>query len=323
MRREKYHYNPHTLRYEKVNRSVPEILLRVFGFLSVAFLFSVMIVALAYTFFESPKEKELKRELSQMEFKYKMLNKKMDRMDEVLAGLEKRDDNIYRAIFEAEPIPETIRQVGVGGNEQYEDLQNHDNSELMINTSKRLDKLSKQLYIQSKSYDKIHKMINNKKEMLASIPAIQPVSNKNLSRLASGYGYRIDPIYKTSKMHSGLDFAAPRGTEIYATGDAEVVDVNRSHRGYGNYIILEHGFGYETMYAHLSAIKVKRGEQVNRGEVIGEMGNTGKSTGTHLHYEVHKDDKKVDPINYFFNDLTPEEYEKMRAIASRHGQSLD
>ena len=241
----------------------------------------------------------------------------------VLDDVQNRDDNIYRVIFEADPIPKSIRKAGYGGVNRYENLKGFNNSDLITNTSEKVDQISKQLYIQSKSFDDIIELAKNKTDMLAALPAIQPVSNKNLSRMASGYGYRIHPIYKTRKMHSGMDFSAKTGTPIYATGDGKISKVRRSRRGYGNHVVIDHGYGYKTLYAHMKKYAVKKGQKVKRGEVIGYVGSTGTSVAPHLHYEVHKDGRKINPVNFYFNDLNPEEYEKMLEISSQNNQSFD
>ena len=286
-------------------------------------IFAEIIIFLAYTFIDSPKEKLLKREIDQLVMQYEILNNRLDQTSIVLDDLQERDDNIYRVIFEAEPIPSAIRKAGFGGINRYKKLQGFDHSNLIIEITKQVDKISKQLYIQSKSFDDVFGMAKNKSEMLAAIPAIQPIANKNLTRVASGFGYRIDPVYKTKKMHAGMDFTAPRGTEIYTTGNGTVVRIKKSKRGYGNHVTIDHGYGYKTLYAHMNKIIVRRGQKVKRGEVIGYVGNTGKSLGPHLHYEVIKNGRKINPVNFYFNDLTPEEYEKMIELASRVNQSSD
>jgi murein DD-endopeptidase MepM/ murein hydrolase activator NlpD len=225
-------------------------------------------------------------------------------------------------VFEAEPIKESIRTAGFNAS-QYNDLQGFENSELMIETAKRINRVAKQMYIQSKSYDEVARMVKDKTKLLASIPAIQPVRNRELNRIGSGFGYRIDPIYKSVKFHEGIDFTAPMRTEIYATGDGRVVEIEKLHRGYGNMIVIDHGYGYRTLYAHLSAFKVRIGQQVRRGEVIGLVGNTGKSTAPHLHYEVIKDGQKVNPINFFYNDITASQYEQLITNASIVNQAFD
>jgi murein DD-endopeptidase MepM/ murein hydrolase activator NlpD len=322
-RKVKYFYNTHTLSYEKVKLSWGITLLRVFGFLCAAAVFSVIIMYFAYTYFDSPKEKLLKRELAQMKVQYKSLNNRMKNIDKVLADLQDRDDNIYRVIFEAEPIPKDVRQAGFGGANLYNKLEGFDNSELMMTTTQTLDKLSREMYVQSKSYDEIKKRIENKAQMLQSIPAIQPVSNKNLMRIASGFGYRIDPIYKIMNFHSGLDFTAPTGTPIYATGDGVVSLSRYDNSGYGMHVVINHGYGYQTLYGHMSRMKVNAGQTVKRGDVIGYVGSTGKSTGPHCHYEVIKGGNKIDPVNFFYNDLSPAEYEKMLQQAAKSNQAFD
>jgi len=323
MPKAKYHFNTHTLKYEKVVVSFGKRLLRVMGWMTTAFVFSVMILMIGYSYLDSPKEKQLKREISELTLQYEILMQRMKQSDAVLRELQHNDDNIYRVIFEAEPIPESVREAGFGGVNKYRSLGGFDNSELMIEASMRMDKLMKQLYIQSKSFDEVFELAKNKSQMLASIPAIQPVSNKDLKRIASGFGYRIHPIYKTSILHTGQDFTAPVGTEIYATGNGTIAKIEMHGRGYGNNVIINHGYGYQTLYAHLSKIKVKQGQKVNRGDIIGFVGNSGTSTGPHLHYEVIKGGSKINPVNFFYNDLTPEEFEKMLEISSRVTQSFD
>lgn len=293
------------------------------GWLTTALVFSVVIVLIAYTYLDSPKEKQLKREIDDLTLQYEILQQRVHQSEIVLSELEQHDDNIYRVIFEAEPIPESVREAGYGGINKYRELEGLDNSELVIETSKMIDKLTKQLYIQSKSFDEIFSLAKNKTQMLASIPAIQPLSNKDLGRIASGFGYRIHPIYKTSIMHTGQDFTAPVGTDIYATGNGVVEKVEYYGRGYGNNVIINHGYGYETLYGHMSKINVRQGQKINRGDVIGFVGSTGTSTGPHLHYEVIKNGNKINPINFFYNDLTPEEYEKMLIISAQQNQSFD
>ena len=323
MPKAKYYFNTHSLKYEKVVIPWGKRILRVLGFLATAIVFSVVIVAIAYAYLDSPKEKQLKREISQLNLQYELLQQRFDEVGLVLSDLQHRDDNIYRVIFEAEPIPSTVREAGFGGVDRYKSLEGYESAELMVATSRKLDRLTKQLYVQSKSFDEIVELAKNKSHMLASIPAIQPVSNKDLTRRASGYGYRIHPIYKTTKMHEGMDFTAPVGTDIYAAGNGVVKVVEYDSRGYGNHVIISHGFGYETLYGHMSKIKVRPGQKLNRGDVIGVVGNTGTSTAPHLHYEVIKQGKKINPINFFYNDLTAEEYEKMIEISAQSNQSFD
>ena len=272
---------------------------------------------------DSPKEKALRREKEEILAQYHILNSEIERLDAVLKNLENRDDNVYRVIFESEPIDASIRRAGTGGTNKYESLKNMDNAELIINTSKKVDELSKAMYIQSKSYDEIEALAKNKFEMLASIPAILPVSlNNKTTRFSSSFGYRIHPIYKTVKLHAGMDFSGAVGTPIYATGNGKVVYAE-IRQGYGKCVLIDHGFNYETLYAHMSNYNVKAGQKVKRGDIIGYMGNTGMSTGPHIHYEVKKNGHPVDPINYYFNDLTAEEYDQLVMEANNNGQAMD
>ncbi len=323
MPKAKYYFNTNSLKYEKVVVPWGKRILRALGFLATASVFSVIIVAIAYSYLDSPKEKQLKREISQLSLQYEILQQRFVQVSQVMQDLQHRDDNIYRVIFEAEPIPSTVREAGYGGVDRYKALEGFDNEDLIIETTRKLDKLTKQMYVQSKSFDEIVELAENKSHMLASIPAIQPVANKDLTRIASGFGYRIHPIYKTTKMHEGVDFSAPVGTEIYATGNGTVKLVEYDSRGYGNHVIISHGFGYETLYGHMSKINIRPGQKVKRGDVIGVVGSTGSSTAPHLHYEVIKQSAKINPINFFYNDLTAEEYEKMIEISSQSNQSFD
>lgn len=320
----KYQYNEATLSYEKVKVSLWRRLLSALWFGLAALFFGAGFYLLFNVIYDSPKEKQLKAEKEDLIVQYDILNKKLDQMSVVLADLENRDDNIYRSIFEAEPIPDNIRKAGIGGINRYKNLDKFKgDADVVIATTKKLDRLAKQLYIQSKSFDEIFNLAKQKEEMLASIPAIQPVSNKDLTRMASGYGMRIDPHYKTPAFHEGMDFTAPTGTPIYATGNGVVARADHRSRGYGNHVRVDHGFGYLTLYAHMSEITVKPGQKVSRGEVIGYVGNTGKSSGPHLHYEVHKNGRPINPINYYFSDLTPEEYDLMIQLSSQENQSFD
>jgi len=322
MAKTKYYFNSQTLKYEKVKNSFGIKILKVLGFLSSALVFSFLIIALAYTFLDSPKEKQLKREISALSLQYELLQKKLNQIDVVMKDLQQRDDNIYRVIFEAEPIPLEVRNAGFGGINRYKNLENYDYSKLLIETTKKVDIISKQLYVQSKSYDELTKAVNSKGKMMASIPAVQPIDSRKLRGSISGFGYRMHPIYKIRKMHEGMDFTAPIGTPIYATGDGYIAAAG-SERGYGNRIMINHGYGYVTKYAHMSRFKVKRGQSIKRGDIIGYVGNTGASTGPHCHYEVYKNGKPINPINFFFNDLSPSEYVTMLEVASRENQSLD
>ena len=324
MARIKYYYDTETCKYERVKVGTWDIVLSLLGFLSVATIIAITMVLVYNTYFESPKEAMQKKENEELKLYYDILNQEMDAAQEMMVALQQRDDDIYRVINEAEPIPRTIRQGGIGGTERYKNLleEGLQQEELILSTLKKIESLKKQMYIQTKSYDEIVSLAKNKDQMYASIPAIQPVTNKELSRLASGFGRRIDPIYKVRRMHYGVDFSAPRGTPIYSTGDGVVKKVKTNYGGYGKEIIIDHGYGYVTRYAHLSEFNVKRGQKIKRGECIGYIGSTGKSTAPHLHYEVIKDKKKVNPVHYFYNDLNEEEYQKILELSSIENQSL-
>jgi murein DD-endopeptidase MepM/ murein hydrolase activator NlpD len=324
MAKVKYQYNESTLSYEKIELSPSAKILRFTLFSIAALICGGGIYVLFNIVYDSPQERQLREEKEALLLQYELMGKRLDQMSTILADLENRDDNIYRSIFEAEPIPDNIRKAGIGGINRYKSLERFkDDAEIVINTSKKLDRLAKQLYIQSKSFDEIIELAKQKEQMLAAIPAIQPVSNKDLKRMASGYGMRIDPHYKTPAFHAGMDFTAPTGTPIYATGDGTVIRADRASRGYGNHVRIDHGFGYTTLYAHMSKTNVKVGSEVKRGEIIGYVGNTGKSVGPHLHYEVRKNDKPVNPINFYFSDLTPEEYDLVIQLSSQENQSFD
>lgn len=319
----KYKFNPDSLCFDKVKLSYKAIILRMLAY----FVGSILIAAVYGLIFailvDSPKEKALKREIDQMTLQYGLMQKEMETLERVLTHLQETDDNLYRAIFEAEPVPSTLRTGGTGGINRYKEMDGFDNSSIVIETARRLDRIRKQIYVQSVSFDELIKLAMGKEEMLRSIPAIMPISNRDLTRTASGFGLRIHPIYKVIKFHSGMDFTAPSGTEIYATGNGVVASVQSSRRGLGNNIIIDHGFGYTSLYAHLDGFNVRKGQKVSRGDVIGFVGNTGMSVAPHLHYEIRLNDVPVDPVNYYFNDLTADEYEKMIEIASKTGQSFD
>jgi len=319
----KYHFNTKSLKIEKVQVTMKQKLTRVLYVLASGLVFATAVLVLAYNFIESPKERMLQREIEQYELQFKILNDRLEQVQSVVSDLQDRDDNIYRVIFESEPIPSSVRKAGFGGADRYSKLEGYKNSEIISNTARKLDLITSQLYVQSRSFDEVFALAKRKEDLLASIPAIQPVSNRNLKRVGSYFGYRTDPFYKVTKFHEGMDFTATVGTDVYATGDGVVTMVERSRGGYGNCITINHGFGYETVYAHLSKMNVRRGEKVKRGFVIGHVGNTGKSTSPHLHYEVRKGKTAIDPLNFFFNDITPEEYETMIELSQRPSQTLD
>lgn len=323
MKKTKYFYNPATLRFEKLEISGWIIALRVFGWICTALVFAGIIVWLAYTYLDSPKERYLKNQIDGMDLELSLMNNRLDTMAVILDEIEHRDDNIYRTIFEADPVSRSERMAGIGGSERFKRMNKLDNAELLKNTAAKLELIRRKMVVQSKSFDEISKLVLIKEEILAATPAIQPVSNKDLDRITSGFGYRIHPIYKVLRMHEGIDFTAPRGTDVYATADGVVEYASPSASGYGNELVINHGFGYKTRYAHLNGFKVRKGQVVKRGELVGYVGNTGLSTAPHLHYEVEKDGIKLDPVNFFYNDLTPEEYLKVIETANQTNQSYD
>jgi murein DD-endopeptidase MepM/ murein hydrolase activator NlpD len=324
MARIKYYYDTETCRYERLERSRWEMFLNTLGLVMAIVITAAFMVIGYINYFDSPKEADLRKNLEEERFYKEMMAKELEQLSAMIKVLQDRDDNVYRIIFEAEPIPSTVRQAGVGGTERYKSLleKGLSRDDLILSNIKKIDQLKKQMYIQTKSYDEILRMANSKEKMWASIPAIQPLANKELNRMASGFGMRVHPIYKVRRMHTGCDFSAPRGTPIYATGDGVVIKKDSHYGGYGNEVEIDHGYGYITKYAHLDSFKVKKGQKVKRGEVIGFVGNTGASTAPHLHYEVIKDGKKVNPMNFFFQELNADEYEKMLELASRENQSL-
>lgn len=322
MRKVYYVYNPQTQTYDRIYPTVRQRALsyvrRLFYGMGLGAGFFIVLLLI----FGSPSEKELRIENSRLLAQYNVLSRRLDDAMGVLQDIQQRDDNLYRVILQADPISPAIRQAGYGGTNRYEELMDMANAKLVMNTTQKLDVLSKRLYIQSKSFDDVVDMCKNHDEMLQCMPAIQPISNKDLKKTASGYGTRIDPIYGTAKFHAGMDFSAQAGTDVYATGNGTVVKVGWE-TGYGKTIEIDHGFGFRTRYAHLQDYNTKLGKKVVRGEVIGKVGSTGKSTGPHLHYEVHVKGKVVNPINYYFIDLSAEDYEAMIQLAANHGKVFD
>jgi len=319
----KYRFDKDSLSYSKIVLSGKQRFLRVGTYFLATLIIAIIYNVVFAVFFDTPKEKGLKREIQLMKEQYTKIENRFSLVANTLEDLKQRDDNIYRVIFEAEPLPPNVRRAGYGGVREYVDITGFDNAELVRNTAKKLDHLMKQVVVQSRSYDDIVDLAKNKEKMMASIPAIMPISNKDLTRTASGWGWRIHPIYKIRKFHKGMDFTAPTGAEIFATGDGVVEVVQSSQRGYGKKVIVNHGFGYKTLYAHMNGFNVRKGQKVKRGDVLGFVGSTGLSTAPHLHYEVHKDGDAVNPIHYYFNDLNAEEYERMIFISSNSGQSFD
>jgi murein DD-endopeptidase MepM/ murein hydrolase activator NlpD len=325
MSKVKYYYDSETLSYRKIEpkkgRKIGLILLSALGMLLSGFLLLVIYLNLPYI--ETPKEKTLKRELANMELQFELLNKKMEQAQVVLDELAQRDNNLYRVYFEANPIPEEQRKAGFGGVNRYKDLEGFDNSKLIISTSKKLDVLTKEIVIQSKSLEEIAQLAADKEKLLAAIPAIQPVRNEDLTRIASGYGWRTDPFTKARKFHYGMDFTAPRGTPVFASGDGVVVRADNKSTGYGNHIRIDHGFGYISLYGHLYKYNVKKGQKVKRGDLIGFVGSTGRSEAPHLHYEIFKDGERINPTNFYYGNLSAEEFAELLKVAQQENQSLD
>ncbi len=295
------------------------ILLITLSVLGVAFLFAILL----FTFIKSPKEKAQARELEYMKLKYEILNDRLDDLEALMTDMEQRDNNLYRVMFEADPIPSQVRRSGFSDADRYADLYGYMNSDLVLSAARKMDVIASQLYNQSVSYDSLFVMARNKADMLAHIPAIFPLKETEVKYISSYFGYRPDPIYKIEKFHSGMDFTAALGTEAYATGDGVVYDVERNDWGYGNVVILDHGYGYKTRYAHLLKPAVRKGQKVKRGQLIGYIGATGKATGVHLHYEVLKNDNQIDPINFFYQDLTPDEYNQILEQSTLPTQTMD
>lgn len=323
MSKVKYRYNPETLSYDRIETGFKFYLQRIFTYT----LFSAL---MGFVFFfgyvyliDSPREIKLERENARLLSQYEVMANKLDQVLLVLDDIQQRDEDVYRVIFQADSIPNSVRRAGFGGVNRYRYLEDLENAKLVVSTAKKLDGVMKQLYIQSKSFDEVIDLTLRKEEMLRCVPAIQPVSNRDLRRTASGWGWRIDPIYKTRRFHEGIDFSAPTGTEIYSTGDGIVKSVRTSAIGYGKNIEVDHGFGYSTLYAHMDDFNVKVGQRVKRGDVIGWVGNTGKSTAPHLHYEVRVKGRAVNPTHYFFQDLTTEQYEEMIRISSNSNRTFD
>lgn len=323
MKKIKYYYNTQTLRYEKQVIPLRVTLLRILAFLSTAVVSGLIIVAIAFKFLDSPKEKILKAQLDKSEETNRLYVQKITELDEKMKELEKRDNDIYRSVFEAQPIPDSARAQKMENKQKMQILAGMNNSEMTSGIYTLLNSLRNRIQTQETSYKEIEQMVKDKEKLLACTPAIQPINNKDLIRLSSGFGQRIDPIYKTVKQHAGLDFSAPQGTPIYATADGVVETATNSGNGYGNHVIINHGFSYKTLYGHMVKIKAVSGNTVKRGEVIGYVGSTGKSTGPHLHYEVIKGNVKIDPIYFFYNDLTPQQYERILKIAASKNQSFD
>jgi murein DD-endopeptidase MepM/ murein hydrolase activator NlpD len=323
MKKIKYFFNTHTLRFEKVEVPLRVRLLQTFGFIAASIVTGVIIVLVMFQYIDSPKEKLLRQQNQSYRESYSVLQERVKQLELQMNELENRDNDVYRSIFEADPIPDSARVKEMEAKKEVQLIQNLSSDELLESMVGQLNNLSLRMAYQTKSFTEITDMVKNKEKLLKAIPAIQPVSNKNLNRVASGFGYRVDPLYKDYRLHAGLDFAAPSGTPIYATADGVVQAAGFNTDGYGNKVVINHGYGYQTLYGHMVRVKARAGQSVKRGEVIGYIGSTGKSTGPHCHYEVIKRGTKVDPVYYFYNDLTPAQFDRILKAAATNKQSLD
>lgn len=323
MKKIKYYYNTNTLRYEKLEVPLRVKLLRIFGFIAAAFVTASLISYFAFQFVGSPNEKILRAQNERLKDRYSDLSEKLTSLEQQMKELEKRDNNVYRSIFEANPIPDSARAKMMENQQELATVESMENNELFSSLVKSMNNLSNRMQVQNKSYAEVDELLKDKEKLLSHTPAIQPVSNKELTRIASGFGYRIDPIYKTTKMHAGIDFTAPQGTPIYATADGTVRVAGNTANGYGNHVVINHGYGYETLYGHMVRVKARSGQAVKRGEIIGWVGSTGKSTGPHCHYEVHKTGNKIDTVYFFYNDLSPDQFDRLLKQAAASNQSLD
>jgi murein DD-endopeptidase MepM/ murein hydrolase activator NlpD len=323
MKKVKYYYNTHTLRYEKLDTPLRVRLLQLIGFLAASIVTGAIIFAITFRYIDSPKEKYLRQQNEDLSNNYSVFMERLKQLELKMNEIENRDNNVYRSIFEAQPIPDSARIKDMELKKEVKLVQSMGESELVKSIAGQLNNMALRTAYQEKSFDEIAGMVKNKEKLLASIPAIQPVSNKNLDRIASGFGYRIDPVYKVLRPHMGLDFTAPIGTPIYASADGRIKNAGFSTGGFGNHVVISHGYGYETIYAHMVRVKSRVGDMVKRGEVIGYVGTSGKSTGPHCHYEVHRHGTPLDPIYYFYNDLTPAQFDRILKLAAASNQSFD
>jgi murein DD-endopeptidase MepM/ murein hydrolase activator NlpD len=325
MSKVKYYYDPETLSYRPIEITNKKRISNVVLFILASFVFglSSLLILLNSDWINTPAEISQKRALENYELQFEILSKKLNQIEAVVENIEERDNNIYRVYFEASPIPEEQRRAGFGGVNRYKNLEGYDNSDLIINTAKRLDVLSKQTVVQSRSLDEIERLAENKAELIEAIPSIQPIKNQDLTRMASGYGYRTDPFTKKRRFHYGMDFSARKGTPIYATGNGVVKRADNRSSGYGKHIRIDHGFGYISLYAHLNKYNVRRGQRVKRGDIIGYVGNTGRSVGPHLHYEIFKDKKKINPLNFYYGNLSQKEFDALLTQSRLENQSMD
>jgi len=320
----KYYYDTETCKYERVKVKKRDVVINALGFMSLALVLAIAIIVVLSNYFDSPKELALKKENEELKLYYDIMQNQLTSMDDMLKVLQEKDDQVYRTVFEAEPIPETVREAGSGGVLKYRNLLESDlsNKDLVVGTLDKLDRVKKKMYIQTKSYDEVMQLARNKDEYYAAMPAIQPVSNEDLRRFSSGFGMRTDPILKVKRMHYGVDFSAEQGTPIYATADGKISLVKKDNSGLGWHIKIDHGFNFETVYGHMSRFNVKQDQIVKRGQIIGYVGNSGKSTAPHVHYEVHIAGRAINPVNYFYMDLDADQYEEILRLSTIENQSL-
>ncbi|MGK7389766.1 MAG: peptidoglycan DD-metalloendopeptidase family protein [Candidatus Cyclobacteriaceae bacterium M2_1C_046] len=321
----KYYYDTETCRYEKAKVKKTDILLNMLGFL-VFTLVLALGIAFAYNYYYlSPEEAQLKKENKELKQHYKILDKKVGEVEQIVTALQLRDDEIYRKIYEAEPLSASIRTAGIGGNDFYADVikKGFQDKKVVRGIYERINKVKAKTLIQKQSYNELATVASTSD--LSNIPSIQPILNEDLNKLASGFGTRIHPIHKGKYMHDGIDFASPRNTPVYATanGIIKLVKNSKDQTGYGNQIEIDHNNGYVTKYAHLESMNVKQGEEVKRGQIIGLVGNSGGSVAPHLHYEVIKEGKKVNPIFYMLLGLNEDQYHKLLKLSIRENQSFD
>ena len=323
MKKIRYFYNTNTLRFEKIEVPFRVRMLRIFGFVAASLVTAFIIVNIMYRYFPSANEKQLMQQNASLKDDYTVLQDRVLQLQMQMEELENRDNTVYRAIFEAAPIPDSVRVKTMEKTKEVTLVQSLSENEIIKGMKNQLNNLSLRTAFMDKSYNEIAGMVKNKEKLLSAIPAIQPVSNKDLSRIASGFGYRIDPVYKVKKFHAGLDFTASQGTPIYATADGRVKEAGFNTSGFGNHVVINHGYGYETLYGHMVRVKTHEGQMVKRGEVIGYVGSTGKSTGPHCHYEVHRNGQPVDPVYYFYNDIGPAQFDRLLKQAASSNQSFD
>ena len=323
MRKIKYYFDTHTLRFEKLVTPFRVKLLRVIAFFATTIVTAGIIVFIAFQYIDSPKTIMLQQQNAELKDNYSLMQQRLNNLQQEMDELLNRDNNVYRSIFESSPIPDSARLKAMEQSKEVELVTRLGEGDLVKSIGSQLNRLSMLAAYQEKSFNAIDVMVKNKEKLMAVIPAIQPVSDKDLTRIASGFGTRIDPVYKVPKFHAGLDFTAPVGTPIYATADGVIEEAGYNSGGYGNRVVINHGFGYETLYGHMYRVKARVGQKIKRGEIIGYVGSTGKSTGPHCHYEVHRSESPVDPVYYFYNDLTPEQYDRLLKLAQTANQSLD